>query len=102
MTPRHIFVAIVFVCIVNGILSPAVTFVFWFAPIWAPTIFAPSGQVLLLLTSLIVSTATLILASVPAAIYERLAGLERSTAVSMGLWFVGAVLLTLPGLRTLF
>jgi hypothetical protein len=102
MKPRHVFVATVFVCIVNGILSPAVAFVFWFAPVWAPTIFAPSGQVLLLLTSLIVSTATLILSGVPAAIYERLAGLERSNEISMGLWLVGAMLLTLPGLKSLF
>ncbi len=98
MNLRFIFVATVFVAIVNGLVSPAVLLVFALSPIWAPTIFAPSAQTLLLFTSLVVSTGTLLLAGVPTALYERIAGLERSSPLSMGLWLAGAILLTLPGL----
>jgi hypothetical protein len=102
MSPRMLFVATVFVAIVNGIVSPAVFLVFALSPVWAPTIVAPSGQTLLMLTSLVVSTGTLLLAGVPAAIYERLAGKVQSSNVSMAIWLAGAVLLTLPGLMRYF
>jgi len=102
MNPRLIFVATVFVAIVNGIVSPAIFLVFALSPIWAPTILAPSAQTLLMLTSLIVSTGTLLLAGVPAALYERFARLQQSNNISMALWFIAAVLLTLPGLLPYF
>ena len=98
MSPRLIFVATVFVAIVNGLVSPAIFLVFALSPVWAPAIVAPSAQTLLMLTSLIVSTATLLLAGVPAALYERFARLDHSNMVSMTIWLAASVLLTLPGL----
>lgn len=98
MSPRTLFVATVFVAIVNGLASPAVFLVFALSPIWAPSVVAPSGQTLLMLTSLIVSTGTLLLAGVPAALYERVTRQVQSSNVSMTIWLAGAVLLTLPGL----
>jgi hypothetical protein len=41
---------------------------------------------------------TLAIAGIPAALYERIRGLKASTAVSLGLWLAGAVLLTLPAI----
>lgn len=98
MSPRMLFVATVFVAVVNGLVSPAIFLVFALSPIWAPTILAPSAQTLLMLTSLIVSTGTLLLAGVPAALYERFTGLVQSNNTSMMVWLVAAILLTLPGL----
>ena len=102
MSPRMLFVATVFVAIVNGIVSPAVFLVFALSPVWAPTIVAPSGQTLLMLTSLVVSTGTLLLAGVPAALYERFTRQAQSSNVSMAIWFVAVLLLTLPGLLPYF
>lgn len=102
MNPRLLFVATVFVAIVNGLVSPAIFLVFALSPIWAPTILAPSAQTLLMLTSLIVSTGTLLLAGVPAALYERFTGLTQSSNTSMIVWLVACVLLTLPGLLPYF
>ncbi|MEX2297976.1 MAG: hypothetical protein WD715_11200 [Dongiaceae bacterium] len=96
-----IFVAMVFVCIVNGMTSPALLPVLIFAPLWAPSLFNPSANVLLLLASLMVSTGTLILAGVPAALYERIFGLKQSDTASMLVWLGAAILLTLPGLLAL-
>jgi hypothetical protein len=69
-----------------------------FAPLWAPTWLDPSFDILLLLASLMVSTGTLIVSGLPAALYERVAGLKQSNLVSMGIWLATATLLTLPAL----
>jgi hypothetical protein len=39
---------------------------------------------------------TLLIAGIPAALYERIRGLKASTPVSLGIWLVAAILLTLP------
>ena len=39
---------------------------------------------------------TLLIAGIPAAVYERIRGLKASTPVSLGIWLVATVLLSLP------
>jgi hypothetical protein len=41
---------------------------------------------------------TLLLSGVPAAIYERVRGLPRSTPVSLGIWLLAALALSYPSL----
>jgi len=53
------------------------------------------------LTSLAVAVLTLLLAGIPAALYERWRGFERSTPFSLAMWLFAAVLLTLPTLTRL-
>jgi hypothetical protein len=53
------------------------------------------------LTSLAVAVLTLLLAGIPAALYERWRGFERSTPFSLAMWLLAAVLLTLPTLTRL-
>jgi len=48
------------------------------------------------LTSLFIAAMTLLIAGIPAAIYERIRGLKASTPVSLGIWLVAAVVLSLP------
>ena len=44
-----------------------------------------------------VSTATIILAGIPAAIYERFVGAkDNSTVVSLWIWLAGTAILALP------
>jgi hypothetical protein len=50
-------------------------------------------------TSLFISVMTLVVAGVPAALYERVRGLQHSTPLSLGIWFAATLLLALPGLR---
>jgi hypothetical protein len=54
------------------------------------------------LTPLAIGVMTLLIAGIPAAVYERLRGLRTSTAVSLGIWLVCAVLLSVPTLMNLF
>jgi hypothetical protein len=42
---------------------------------------------------------TLLLAGIPAAIYERVRGLQRSTPVSLAIWFLAALALSYPSLK---
>ena len=53
-------------------------------------------DVLAYMTSLLMSLLTLLLAGIPAALYERVRGLKGSTSVSLTIWLVAAALLTLP------
>jgi hypothetical protein len=46
-------------------------------------------------SALILSTLTLMVAGVPAALYERLAGVTKP-AITGAIWLAGVVLLTLP------
>jgi hypothetical protein len=60
--------------------------------------FLASPLVFLYLASLFISLMTLLIAGVPAALYERFAGIKESTPVSLGIWLVATFLLSLPSL----
>ena len=47
-------------------------------------------------TPIVIAVMTLMLAGIPAAVYERIRGLSTSTTVSIGIWLVATLLLTLP------
>jgi hypothetical protein len=64
-------------------------------PVWLPELLPPTKEVVYYGASLIVSTATLLLSAVPAAISERL-GLSLKSA--MVVWFGAALFLVLMGL----
>jgi hypothetical protein len=49
-------------------------------------------------TSLILSLITLILAGVPAALFERASGRQTSDGTSMLIWFISIAIITLPTL----
>ena len=53
------------------------------------------------LASLLIAVLTLMLAGIPAALYERLRGLQHSTPASLGIWLVATGLLALPALANL-
>lgn len=48
------------------------------------------------MTPVVIAVMTLMMAGIPAAVYERLRGLPTSTSVSIGVWLVATLLLTLP------
>lgn len=50
------------------------------------------------LTSIFCSLMTLLVAGIPAAVYERVKGVPDSTPISLGIWLAGTFLLTLPAL----
>lgn len=95
MMDRNALVPVMAVAIVNGIFSPWVLGVFLLYPVWYPSWAPMLAQPVYMASALILSTLTLMVAGVPAALYERLAGAARPT-VTAAIWLAGAVLLTLP------
>jgi hypothetical protein len=99
MDRNPLFVALVLVCITNGVFSPALLVTTHLWPVWFPSmIVEPSAELVFYLGSLIVSSGTLLIAGVPAAIYERATGREDTTPLSMTIWLAGAVVLSIPAL----
>jgi hypothetical protein len=60
-----------------------------------------SPQLYQSVTSVFIAAMTLLIAGIPAAIYERVRGLKSSTPVSLGIWLAVAVLLSLPTIMQL-
>jgi hypothetical protein len=85
--------------LVNGMhFSP------WFDPVailmkpFVAGTFLASPLVFLYLVSIFISLMTLLLAGVPAALYERFKGERESTPVALFIWFAGTLLLSMHGL----
>ena len=84
--------------LVNGMhFSPLFDPIFFLMrPFVAPILASP--LLLFYLTSLFISLMTLVIAGIPAAIYERIRGHADSTPMSLGIWFLVTLVVSLPGL----
>lgn len=94
---RSTLIAVMAIAIVNGIFSPWVVFVFVLYPVWYPGWLPQYAQLVYMASALILSTLTIMVAGVPAAIHERI-GKGANPAMTASLWIAGALLLTLPAL----
>lgn len=75
----------------NGIFSPVTGFVFLVHQFWYPSTFLPvSAPFIMLFASLITSTMAIMIAGVPAALYERF--IHRGPTNTMSLWIWVSVL----------
>src|SRR5262245_48974227 len=91
------FVGIAFFGMINGLFNQTwLLFALIHVQILAPALLFGSVSLTLLFSSLMVSTATIILGGIPAAIYERATGAEDSTDASLWIWLAGTGILTLP------
>ncbi len=100
MERNSYYVGIAFFGMVNGIFNQlALLFALLHVQILAPALLFGSTALTLLFSSLMVSTATIILGGIPAAIYELFVGAkEDSTPASLWIWLTGTALLTLPAM----
>lgn len=101
MDRQTLYVAVIGLAVMNGIFSPMVGLAFALAPIWLPEFLPVSPGILLYLSSLIVATATLLLAGVPAALYEKLIDRNPDSRGAMLVWIGAAMTLSLPALNRL-
>lgn len=92
------YIGIAFFGMVNGIFNQtALLFALIHMQVLAPALLFGSTALTLLFSSLMVSTATIIVAGIPAALYERFVGAkDDSTPASLWIWLAGTALLTLP------
>src|ERR671913_1122256 len=94
------YVAIAFFGMINGLFNQAaLLFALVHMQMLAPALLFGSVPLTLMFASLMVSTATIILGGIPAAIYERFVGAkDDSTDASLWLWLAATALLTLPAI----
>jgi hypothetical protein len=98
MERQWYYIGIAFFGMINGMFSQVpLLFALLHVQILAPALLFNSVPLTLLMASLMVSTATIIVAGIPAAIYERLVGpSDDSSTASLWMWLAGTALLTLP------
>jgi hypothetical protein len=94
------YVGIAFFGMINGLFNQvALLFALIHLQILAPALLFGSVPLTLMFSSLVVSTGTIILAGIPAALYERAVGAsEDSTEASLWIWLAGTGILTLPAM----
>ena len=96
------YVAIAFFGTINGMFNQIwLLFALIHVKVLAPALLFGSVPLTLIFASLMVSTATVILGGIPAALYERYAGAtEESTVTSLWIWLAGTAVLALPAVGT--
>lgn len=100
MERNFYFIGIAFFGMINGLFNQvALLFALIHMQVLAPSLLFGSTSLTLMFSSLMVSTATIILGGLPAAIYERYVGAkDDSTVASLWIWLAGTAILTLPAM----
>ena len=94
------YIGIAFFGMINGIFNQlALLFALIHVQILAPALLFGSVPLTLMFSSLMVSTATIILGGIPAALYERFMGIkDDSCEISLWIWLAGTGILTIPAI----
>jgi len=97
MNRNFYFIGIAFFGMINGLFNQiALIFALLYVqPLAGPLLFG-SLPLTLMFASLMVSTATVILGGIPAAIYEKVTGASESSNVSLWIWLAGTAVAALP------
>jgi hypothetical protein len=99
MPSNPFIVALMAVGMLNGIFSPffVITSQVMITAIM-PLLILAGPRVTAFLASLIAATATIMLAGVPAALFERITGRRETDTASYAIWLTAAVVISLPAL----
>lgn len=97
---RHwYYIGIAFFGMINGMFNPLALPSFIFSSHFMAAPLFGSTALVFYFASLMLSTATIILGGIPAAIYERFIGAkEDSTEGSLFIWLAGTAILTIPAI----
>jgi hypothetical protein len=97
MNRNHYYVGIAFFGMISGLPSPLFepVFLYTLPLLWGPLF--GSAVLIAYVAGLMLSTATVILAGIPAALYERYIGAkDDSTDASLWIWLAGTAILAIP------
>ena len=100
MNRSFYFIGIAFFGMINGLFNQLwLLLALIYTQQMAGPLFFGSVPLTLMFSSLMVSTATVIIGGIPAAIYERLKGIEDdSSEVSLWIWLAGTGILAIPAI----
>jgi hypothetical protein len=105
MSRNMYYVGIAFFGMINGLplFSPLYLPVFVFSDLLMRGPLFGNVNLIAYFASLMLSTGTIILAGIPAAIYERFVGArEDSTEASLWIWLAGTAILAIPAVGNFF
>jgi hypothetical protein len=99
MPSNAFLIGIVALAIVNGIFSPFMVFSARIMVLTlAPGLLIAGATLVFFFASLIAATATLLLAGVPAALFERATGRQTTDTASYAIWLAASALIAMPAL----
>ena len=97
------YIGIAFFGMINGIFNPLMPLAYVFSKVLMYVPLFGSESLIFYFGALTLSTATIILGGIPAAIYERIQGVkDDSTEGSLWIWLAGTALLTIPAMGRFF
>jgi hypothetical protein len=99
MERNFYYIGIAFFGMINGIFNPLMVFAYVWAKVLVSYPLFGYEPLIFYFASLMLSTATIILGGIPAAIYEHMAGIKGdSTVTSLWMWLAGTAILTIPAI----
>ena len=104
MDRNFYYVGIAFFGMVNGLFNQLwLLFALIHVQVISPALLFGSVPLTLMFASFMVSTATIILGGIPAALYERFMGdKDDSSETSLWIWLAGTGILTIPAIGNFF
>lgn len=87
--------------LLSGLFSPLTPIMGLWLRNFLPAFFIATPAALVLVAALFTATIVIMIAGVPAALYERLTGTSESTPVSLWIWVAATAVLSLPAVVTL-
>jgi hypothetical protein len=98
MDRQFLLLAVIGISMINGLFSPFLVIARPIALVLMPEVFPRTINWVFYFSSILVASATLLFAGVPAALTERLLVRNRDSDIPMIVWLIGVVLLSLPAL----
>jgi hypothetical protein len=98
MQQHHIF-GLAALGIISGMFSPFLFFVVQSTTLWYPPFLPLNLQFALMLSSLVLSTVTIMIAGIPAALYERVTNKTETDGTSALIWIGAMALLSYPAVE---
>ena len=97
------YIGIAFFGMINGIFNPLMPLAYVFSKVLMYVPLFGSESLIFYFGALMLSTATIILGGIPAAIYERIQGVkDDSTEASLWIWLACTALLAIPAMGRFF
>ena len=97
------YICIAFFGMINGIFNPLMALAYVFSKVLMNVPLFGSESLFFYFAAMMLSTATIILGGIPAAIYERFVGAQDdSTEASLWIWLAGTAILTIPAIGNFF
>ena len=99
MERNFYYIGIAFFGMINGMFNPLMVIAYIWSKVLVSYLFFDVDPLVFVFAALMLSTGTIILGGIPAAIYERFAGVEGdSTTTSLWIWLAGTAILTIPAI----